>query len=52
MKKRIRMGFLMLAGALVYFAAAEKAGAWCVPECWDNGYWTCCTNERCIDYCF
>ncbi|HKH48254.1 MAG TPA: hypothetical protein VKM72_26645 [Thermoanaerobaculia bacterium] len=53
MKKRVRLALMMLAGVLVYYAAEEISMAGCVPECWDAGWGlTCCTNERCMDYCF
>ena len=50
MKKRL--AFLVLAAALVYFASEKVGMAGCVPECWDNGGWICCTSETCIDYCW
>jgi len=53
MKKRVRVAVLLLAGALVYFAAETKVDAWgCEPECWEvgGGMW-CCTDAHCIDYC-
>jgi hypothetical protein len=50
MKKRL--AFLVLAGALVYFASEKVGMAGCVPDCWDSGGWICCTSETCIDYCW
>jgi hypothetical protein len=50
MKKRL--AFLMLAGALVYFAAEGAGRAECIAQCWDSDGRICCTDENCIDYCF
>ena len=50
MKKRL--SFLVLAGALVYFASQGVGRAECVAECWDAGGWICCTSASCIDYCW
>ncbi|MDP9120861.1 MAG: hypothetical protein M3O15_05735 [Acidobacteriota bacterium] len=50
MKKRIAI--LMLAGALVYFAAERVGRADCNPQCWyaDDGR-VCCTDANCFDFC-
>jgi hypothetical protein len=50
MKKRL--AFLVLTGALVYFASEKVVMAECVPECWDSGGWICCTDAHCRDYCW
>jgi hypothetical protein len=53
MKKKVRMTFLTLAAVLVYFATEQVGLAGCEPECWEvGGGFYCCTDARCIDYCF